>query len=162
MKYSISTNPVLAIAPADNNTFIITIPLEGLRQHQQYWVIRCKSSISEQQMNFRDYVWEYERHKDWIQGIENNERLSKEAKAKLIREHGTLKSRIDVEAIEYLSPSKVSGNIVLKILESEIERTYVYKDYPSMVADGGYYYCFDIPAYYIKNKLENRAIDADD
>ena len=103
-------------------------------------------------MNFRDYVWEYVRHKGWIQSVESNERLSKEAKAKLIREHGTLKSRNDVEAIELLNLSKESSNIVLKIPESEIERTYIYRDYPSMIMDGGYYYCFDIPAYYTKKK----------
>ena len=152
MRYSISTTPVLTIAPSDNNTCIVTIPLEGTDQHQQYWVIRCKTPIRKEQMNFREYVREYEVLKGWLGRIENDERLSKETKAKLMRKHGALKSRSDVDAIDRLVFSNEHTNIVLRIPTSEIERTYLYRDYAGMVMDGGYYYCFDIPAYYIKNK----------
>jgi len=159
MPYSISTNPVLTISHSDTNTVIITIPLKETRLHQEYWAIRCTSPLQkEEHMDFRYFVWEYEHHKRWVQELEKNERLSPDVKSKLIAEHDPLKNRMDVESIERLIVSKENDHIVLEIPESEITRTYIFQDYPNMVMDGGYYYCFDLPAYY-KNIERNQRVN---
>jgi hypothetical protein len=155
-KAYISTNPVLTIAESNTNTVTVTIPLKDTKQHQQYWLIRCKTPIEKGKMDFRQYVWEHKRYKQWVQRIEQDERLTPEARSELIKNH-PLKSRNDVETIESLNVGKEDTDIVLAIPESEIDRTYVYRDYPSMIVDGGYYYCFDIPAYYKKQKAEQAA-----
>ena len=153
MPYSINTTPVLKISSIDQGTLLLKIPFLGTRQtSQKYWKIVCTSPLKENQLNFRDYVWEYEDRKGWIQMIKDHEKLSKAAKAELIKKHGALKSRSDVEEIELLN--KGNSNIAIKIPKSEIERTYIYRDYPSMVMDGGYYYCFDLPAYYKQLQAE--------
>ncbi len=151
----ISTNPVLTIVASDNNTVTVTIPLKDTKQHQEYWVIRSKTPIEKGKLDFRQYVWEHKRYTEWVQRIEQDERLTPEARSELINNH-PLKNRNDVETIESLSVSKEAQDIVFNIPESEIDRTYVYRDYPGMVVDGGYYYCFDLPAYYKKQMAEHQ------
>ena len=152
----ISTNPVLTITQSSTNTFTVTIPLKDTKQHQQYWVIRCKTPIEKGKMDFRQYVWEHKRYKRWVQRVEQDTRLTPESRYDLIKNH-PMKSRNDVETIEYLNVSKEDKDIVLEIPGSEIDRTYVYRDYPMMVMDGGYYFCFDLPDYYKKHQAEQLA-----
>jgi hypothetical protein len=121
--YSISTNPVLTIVQSGTNTFTVTIPLKGTKQHQQYWVIRCKSPIEKGKVDFRDYVW------------------------------GTSK-RDDIENAEVIQLKPDQESLTLQIAAEALDRTYIFRDYPGMVMDGGYYYCFDLPAYYKKHKAE--------
>ena len=124
MPYAISTNPVLTIARSGPNTFTVTIPLKGTRQHQQYWLIRCHSRVDKGQMNFREYVWGISKRND----IEKSERIQ-------------------------IEPDQES--LTLEIRAEEMDRTYVYRDYPQRgVMDGGYYYCFDLPAYHKKLQAE--------
>ena len=129
--YSISMNPVLTIAQSDTNNFTITIPLKGTRQHQQYWVIRCKSPIEKGKMDFRKYVW----------GIG----------AGVAPE---LLKRSDIEKSQSIQLRPDQESLTLKIPAGEMDRTYIYRDYSRMVSDGGYYYCFDLPAYYKKHEAE--------
>ena len=122
--YSISTNPVLTIVQSGTNNFTVTIPLKGTKQHQQYWVIRCKSPVEKGKMDFRWHVW------------------------------GTSKKRDDVENAEVIQFKPDQEALTLQIPVGELDRTYIYRDYPRRIMDGGYYYCFDLPAYYKKHKAE--------
>ena len=124
--YSISTNPVLTIAQSDTNTFTVTIPLKGAKQHQQYWVIRCKSTSDKEKLDFRQFVW----------GIGK---------------------RSDIEESEVIQLKPDQESVTVQIAADAIHRTYIYRDYSTMVIDGGYYYCFDLPAYYRKQKAEQPA-----
>ena len=122
----ISTNPVVTIAQSDTNTLTITIPIKGTRQHQQYWLIRCKSPLRKGQMNFRNYVWGIDKRSD----IEKSEGIQ---------------IKPGQESLSYQVPAEAIG------------RTYLYRDYPKLVVDGGYYYCFDLPGYYKKHQAEQPA-----
>jgi len=124
--YSIRTDPVLTIVQSGTNAFTVTIPLDGTRQHQQYWVIRCKSPIGKGEMDFRQYVW----------GIGK---------------------RSDVEKSQSIQLKPDQKSLTLKIPAGEMDRTYIYRDYSKVVLDGGYYYCFDLPAYYKAHAAEQPA-----
>ncbi|OVE73562.1 hypothetical protein BVX94_03620 [bacterium B17] len=125
-KAYISTNPVLTIVESNTNTFTVTIPLKDTKQHQQYWVIRCKTAIDKEKMDFRQFVW----------GVDK---------------------RSDIEKSEVIRLKPDQKSATLKIAIDAMNRTYIYRDYPTMVRDGGYYYCFDLPAYYKKQQAEQPA-----
>ena len=122
-KAYISTNPVITIVETNTNTFTVTIPLKDTKQHQQYWVIRCKSAVAKEKMDFRQFVW----------GVDK---------------------RSDIEKSEIIRLKPDQKAVTLQVAADAIHRTYIYRDYPTMVMDGGFYYCFDLPAYYKKQEAE--------
>ena len=69
---------------------------------------------------------------------------------------GTSK-RSDIEKSQSIQLKPNQESLTLKIPADEMNRTYIFRDYSRMVTDGGYYYCFDLPAYYKKHQAEQPA-----
>ncbi|MGI5869918.1 MAG: hypothetical protein ACOX9C_10810 [Kiritimatiellia bacterium] len=125
---SISVNPVLTMVESvesGTNVVTVTIPLKGYKQHQHYWMIRCKTPVEDGKVNFREDVW----------GVG--------------RRDGVVGKEIIPIPVE---PDQES--LIVAIPVDAIDRSYIHRDYPRWVEDGGYYYCFDLPAYYRKFKEE--------
>lgn len=120
--YAISTKPVLTMSQNEDQSILVSIPLDQTKQHQQYWLIRCKNPVTVEQMDFRKVIW----------GLEE---------------------RPDVEKVKKIVLTESQKALTVTIPASEITRTYIYRDYSHVgTIDGGYYYCFDLPAYYKKHE----------
>ena len=110
------------IIPLKKNRFRVAVPISHTPlTKQRYWRITCVAPCHDQNLNFRSTIWEYV--------------------------YGKF-SRQDIEKIESLQVDENAYVVRIDLSEDEIKRTYIYRDYPRLVMDGGYYYCVDIPAYF--------------
>jgi hypothetical protein len=65
--------------------------------------------------------------------------------------------RSDIEKSERIQIKPDQETLTFQVPAEMLGRTYLYRDYPRPVMDGGYYYCFDLPGYYEKHQAERPA-----
>jgi hypothetical protein len=105
----------------------VILPPHKLTQGRRFWLVRSKTPLKGGQLNFRKQIW------NQISKVEHPERIT---------------------VTELPMPAKGETTLSVTISASEVQNTYLYCDYPQMVMDGGYYYCFDLPGYYKRKHAE--------
>ena len=122
-KYKIDVN----FSPVANRENIYRVNFNAVgSKHKQAWLIIAAAPLSREEQKLRGYIWR-----------------SRPPKTEIF-----LKTLIKpVESKPTSSEEKPSPNYEVELSSEMIKRSYIYIDFPFMVADGGYYYSIDLGTY---------------
>ena len=128
---------MIQVRPAESqkdHTYIRIIgPVDG---YQKVWLIVCKRPLQPARQNFRSAIWE---------GMEQNTEIV--SKTRLEPKKITLP---ETGGQQYVYVEATLSN-------EEMQRSYLYIDYPAAVDDGGFYYSIDL-AYYLEGPSGKKSL----
>ena len=107
-----------------------------LADGQEAWLITCKQSLLSEKQNFRSAVWSQSQGNEDIVHMQQVN---------------------PVRAPSVTADGKAEAYIEVVLTGEEMQRSYIYIDYPSEVRDGGYYYSIDL-AYYLQGRLGKKSL----
>ena len=119
---------VVQVHTVANKTDTVRVRVTGpVDDAQKSWLIICRQPLLPAAQNFRHVIWgSKKRDRDIV---------------KITRLHADRSVRSENDKLHYPTVEAV-------LTHAEMQRAYIYIDYPSAVYDGGYYHSIDL-AYYL-------------
>lgn len=128
----------------DPDMLVVAIPFTNLAR--KFWLVTADRKLTDKELKFREMIWRVSsRNPEWTQ-------WKPEAK---IPKYVQSIAPLVVETHPDL-PRIGPGMVYAYVHRDAIDRTYVYLDYPPIVFDGGYYYCYRLSAFTFLEEAEGK------
>ena len=116
-----------------NQQYFYRVKAPMVGDYKYCWLIVCKKEVEPKQRNFRQYIWTGESKRSDIL-----------LKARLVPTKET-----GIRSLWHKGISTPAKEVYIQftVHRDLVSCSYIYIDFPSLTADGGYYYAIDLDSY---------------